>query len=87
MKNNSPKFTVKGGNVSVSGGNAGPHGKGGDFTMIGGSIKGGDAVVPPDISLQNTEKKWHEKPLGFIVATIFCGLVIAFCAFYFGWTK
>jgi hypothetical protein len=37
--------------------------------------------------LAQQRKLWHEKPLGFMVITIGCGLVIAFCVFYFGWTK
>jgi len=31
--------------------------------------------------------KWHERPAGIISITIFCGLIVAFCAYYFGWTK
>lgn len=32
-----------GGNVSITGGDGGPHGKGGDFNIVGGKIKGGSA--------------------------------------------
>lgn len=35
----------------------------------------------------SASKRWLEKPFGFIVATIFCGLVVAFCAYYFGWAR
>lgn len=40
-----------------------------------------DSQVPP------AAKSWHEKPIGFTVVTIGCGLAVAFGAYYFGWTK
>ena len=30
---------------------------------------------------------WHERPIGLIMLTISCGLVVAFLSYYFGWTK
>ena len=33
----------QGGDVTIKAGDGGPHGPGGDFTITGGSIKGGDA--------------------------------------------
>lgn len=34
---------IRGGSVSILGGDGGPNGNGGDITIIGGTIKGGDA--------------------------------------------
>jgi hypothetical protein len=50
-----------------------------------GEIEGTE--IDRNITMEPIKKSWHERPLGFIVATIFCGLVVAFCAYYFGWTK
>jgi hypothetical protein len=36
--------TSKGGDVTINAGDGGPNGKGGDFTIVGGTIKGGDAT-------------------------------------------
>lgn len=47
----------------------------------------GNKHIAPSTTIPTDRKSWHEKPIGFIVATIFCGLVVAFCAYYFGWTK
>ena len=36
--------SARGGGVSIRGGDGGKHGSGGDMTIIGGTIKGGDAL-------------------------------------------
>lgn len=89
---------ANGGDVHIKAGDGGVHGNGGNVEINGGvggvTIKGGDggsvnmqpASMTPS-SPQTPTKQWHERPIGFIAATIFCGLVVAFCAYYFGWTK
>lgn len=37
--------------------------------------------------IHRRKKTWHEKSVGFIVVTIFCGLAVAYLAYRFGWTK
>lgn len=51
-----------------------------------GIVIGEEPPIPPTLTTSNVENKWLEKPFWFIVSTIFCGLVVAFCAYYFGWT-
>ena len=81
MADGSPQQIVKGGDVTVSGGNAGPHGNGGDFTMIGGTIKGGDAVSAPPMPNQ---KPWWQRLSESIVARTVAGIVVALVIAYFG---
>jgi len=62
-----------------------------DFINNEGSLEdatlNGDRIFAPNAEVEMPVKQWHEKPVWFIAATIFCGLVVAFCAYYFGWTK
>jgi hypothetical protein len=78
MENIPPQQFVKGGDVTASGGNAGPHGKGGDFTMIGGTIKGGDAVMIAPVEnakpIQPVQPFWSHPLVNWLLGII--GLVI-----------
>ena len=49
-------------------------------------VANGNEHTTPVAIASPVAKSWHERPIGFIAATIFCGLVVAFCAYYFGWT-
>ncbi len=57
-----------------------------DLENVTDLVAHGNAQTNPVASASPIIKSWHERPIGFIVATIFCGLVVAFCADYFGWT-
>lgn len=37
--------------------------------------------------LQESNKLWHEKPLGMLIITVVAGLIIAFLVYEFGWNK
>lgn len=68
-------------------GNAGPHGKGGDFTMIGGSIKGGDAIMSAPVENEKPTppvRSFLHHPLTIWVLGIISSIIVAFVTWYFG---
>ena len=84
MENIPPQQSVKGGDVTVSGGNAGPHGKGGDFTMIGGTIKGGDAVSNLIASAPIKKSFWYHplmRPVLYVVGGLILAAILIFVGF------
>ena len=87
MANIPPPHTVKGGDASVSGGNAGPHGKGGDFTMVGGTIKGGDAILSTPAEATKSRSSFWFHPITKTVLYILGVVIAAALIFFLGFKK
>ena len=78
--NDEKQYSADGGDVYIRAGNAGPHGKGADITIIGGTIRAGDggnvAINSPSQEPISSPQRWHEKSSWSLVATIFAVLLL-----------